>query len=355
MYEKFDANGTKVENHIQDRNVSINKMIKDRGNIRNSNEKWHATKPITKQARKIATGRRGNIGKTWHPQLSDKGSLIRNHAYWAMDNCHTDAAELRRKLDICLTHFHNRHDHCVPTSVCRAKGFVPSYSIVTDPAALEILTTFLHSMIVYKNAEDYVLACNTYYVESFNNTCLIYQDKRIHYGNVMYKMRIELAILDWNEHVDRPYTSVHKSMRPNHPRKHLGKKAYKKKSYKFVKNIWELLVAVLKTDDALDNDTQNEAQAEDLEYDVSDVDIDDEDAYTTYVDSMGDEYTSYLDSVGDEYTPYIDSVGDENTPYLDTVGDEYAYVNNMDTYNIHSQEDRHTYVEQDGALYLLLH
>ncbi|WAR07135.1 hypothetical protein MAR_017093 [Mya arenaria] len=44
------------------------------------------------------------------------------------------------------------------------------------------------------------------HVKSFNNSVLIYLDKRIHYNNSSYKTRIDLATLSLNEHIDGPYT-----------------------------------------------------------------------------------------------------------------------------------------------------
>jgi len=38
---------------------------------------------------------------------------------------------------------------------------------------------------------------DTLYVESFNNACLQYLDKRIFFGTLNYGLRMNLAILDW--------------------------------------------------------------------------------------------------------------------------------------------------------------
>ena len=84
--------------------------------------------------------------------------------------------------------------------------------------------SFLHSLTLYKNAADYALCKDTFYVESFNNTCLVYLDKRIHYKTPTYIMRINLAVLSWNEHADRPYTSRWNRLQVQHNRRALGKK-----------------------------------------------------------------------------------------------------------------------------------
>ncbi len=58
-------------------------------------------------------------------------------------------------------------------------------------------------------------------------------------------MRMDLAVVSWNEHVDRPYTSRSTLQQAHHSRRNLGKKAYKKKTYNFVHDIWQMLVSVL--------------------------------------------------------------------------------------------------------------
>jgi hypothetical protein len=51
--------------------------------------------------------------------------------------------------------------------------------------------------------------------ESFNNVINIFQDKRISFSDEQYKFRSNLAVLHWNENVDRKYTSIWKSKNPN--------------------------------------------------------------------------------------------------------------------------------------------
>jgi sRNA-binding regulator protein Hfq len=45
--------------------------------------------------------------------------------------------------------------------------------IISDHAAVAMLKNFIRSLIVYKHAEDYVQGQDSFYVESFNNVCLI--------------------------------------------------------------------------------------------------------------------------------------------------------------------------------------
>ena len=210
-----------VEVHVHDNNASINKVIRERTSIQNFKEQWHATRPITAGLRKIGQGVKNTKGKTWHPEFSDKGALLRNHVYWAIDNCNNDGSQLKANIEVCINHFQNKHDACNMESECKHPDW-PSFTILKDPVAVNLLGKFIKSLTVYKKAENYVLGCDTYYVESFNNKCLIYLDKRIHYGDLMYELCSALVVLDWNEHVDRPYTSVHKSLKANKPRMHSG-------------------------------------------------------------------------------------------------------------------------------------
>ena len=105
---------------------------------------------------------------------------------------------------------------------------MPDFRIVRDPVAVQLLTKFIKSLTLYKMAGNFVLNMDTYYVESFNNTCLIYPEKRIHYKDVMYEVRSDLSVICWNEHVDRPHTSNNRAMRANCPRRLSGKKTYTK-------------------------------------------------------------------------------------------------------------------------------
>ena len=185
MYEEFDRLGIEIKDHAHDRNSSVNKQIKDRPGTTNSNDAWHGAKHIKCGFKKNATGSRANRGQTWHPELADKGSKFRNHVYFSMEKCDGNAANLRNLLDGSVLHFQNIHAQCHIDSPCKHPGYIPNFDIIRSPEAVRILTNFIRSLTVYKSAQDYVLARSTFYVESFNNSCLIYLDKRIHYKNTM--------------------------------------------------------------------------------------------------------------------------------------------------------------------------
>ncbi|MEW8544680.1 MAG: hypothetical protein AB2693_14230 [Candidatus Thiodiazotropha sp.] len=265
MYAEFDKKGINVKVHIHDRNMSVNKTVKGRESVANCNERWHATKSVTQGVKAISTGSKKNMGITWHPQLADKGARIRNHLYHAIDSCGGNGTELRRIIESCVPHFQNNHEACSEESECKNPAYVPEFTVLTDSAAAKLLLNFLHSLTLYKNAQDYALSKDTYYVESFNNAMLIYLDKRVHMRNRTYEMRRDLAILDWNEHVDRPFTSRCTKQQVQNCRRNLGTKRYKKKSYKFVEEIWTLLTDVLKSNDE-DSDSSSDDDSSDDDF-----------------------------------------------------------------------------------------
>lgn len=106
-----------------------------------------------------------------------------------------------------------------------------------------MLDSVIRRSTIYNAPEDYVLAKDTFYVESFNNVINIFQDKRISFSDEQYKFRSNLAVLHWNENVDRKYTSIWKSKNPNAPTSQRGKKVYKELTYNYRKNIWKSYIA----------------------------------------------------------------------------------------------------------------
>jgi hypothetical protein len=233
-----------VLDHAHDRNLSVNKIIKQ-NNTYNSHDRWHVAKAASKAMKAISAGAKKNLGKTWHPELGDKVTKVRNHLYWAMEHCEGDVVKLRRLLDSVVPHFMNQHDVCDPSSTCRLPDYIPNFDVIIDQRAVKLLQDFMHSTAVFKKPADYVHARDTFLVESFNNVVLIYLDKRIHYKDLVYKMRRNLAVLDWNENVSREYTSVWRGRSSSHQQRASGKRRYKVKQFAFVEKIWQSLTAML--------------------------------------------------------------------------------------------------------------
>lgn len=55
--------------------------------------------------------------------------------------------------------------------------------------AEKLLRNVIIISLIYKYPEDFKLGRDTYYVESFNNTLNIYEDKKIAFGSDQYKVR----------------------------------------------------------------------------------------------------------------------------------------------------------------------
>ncbi|XP_019633189.1 PREDICTED: uncharacterized protein LOC109476627 [Branchiostoma belcheri] len=249
LYRQLDEMGVKVSDHAHDRNQSINKFIRERPpyadgtRTTNSNDTWHATKAIARKFKRVSSGPVRSRGVSWHPQLADKGAPLKTHFYWCMARCGGDEQVLRDMLLNIVQHYQNRHDNCHPESRCRADpNYRPTKLLLTEQRAVELLTNFVRSQDIYKSAKDYVLCKDTLYVESFNNSCLQYVDKRIVFGDLNYGLRMGLAVLDWNEHVDREATSRYVRYSVANIRQVQGKRILTAKKYTFVR---ELLLTFL--------------------------------------------------------------------------------------------------------------
>ncbi|KAK3086820.1 hypothetical protein FSP39_023965 [Pinctada imbricata] len=244
LYEHFDASDVSINIHGHDRNASVNKYLAtERQSVVNANDTWHATKGISREMKKITTGSKKMMGVTWHPDLTDKAASIKTHAYYAMKNCNGSEKRLREMLDNIVEHYKNVHDNCLPESRCRQdENYEPSKYILVDTDAITILTREIKNLQIYKTPSDYVHCVDTHYVESFNNAVLLYQDKRIKFGDKEYKRRTNLATLDWNENVDREYTSISYYEDARRPRCRSGNKNLKPKTNHFCTSIWKLVL-----------------------------------------------------------------------------------------------------------------
>ena len=233
-----------VQAHAHDRNLSVNKYIRENETTTNQNDTWHAGKQVEKMLSNVAKGPLYKEGSTWHRQLSDKVASIRTHIHYSIRNCGQNTITLRQNLDNIVQHYKNVHVGCSIESRCRRdKNYQPSKMTIDDPKAELLLQKAIQSSVVYQHAEDYVMAMDTFYVESFNNVLNMFHDKRVAFGHEEYFRRSKLAVLHWNENVDRPYTSMwtppEALLAPNlGPRKAKSKKNYVKRTFNYTWNIW---------------------------------------------------------------------------------------------------------------------
>lgn len=245
LYKHFDEKDVSVHIHGHDRNASVNKFLSvNKPYVTNANDTWHASKNVNKEMKKIATGPLKYRGITWHPDLSDKVASIKTHTYYAMKNCQGSSKKLRELLDNIVEHYKNNHQNCSTESRCRCDpNYEPSKFVIKDSDAERILQNEIRQLQIYKTPEDYVNCIDTHYVESFNNALLIYHDKRIKFGDAEYKRRSHMAILDWNENVDRQYTSVSNYEDARRPRARSGHKNLVPKTNKFTFVLWDKVVS----------------------------------------------------------------------------------------------------------------
>lgn len=240
IYNYLDENDCPVNVHAHDNNNQINKFVReDRSPTENANDTWHLTKGISKSARKITTGSKSTRGVVWHEELSDKAAAIKTHIYHSMKNCKNDPNLLRSNILSVVDHYQGNHGNCMPTSRCKTDpNYESSKYIIKDEKAVCLLTKYIKSLPVFKDAEKYKYCMDTHYVESFNNALLQYVDKRISFGLDTYKMRINLTILDWNENVNRPKTSDREIPYKRDPSRKMKIPVLKRKTTHFKDDIW---------------------------------------------------------------------------------------------------------------------
>ncbi|CAC5406120.1 unnamed protein product [Mytilus coruscus] len=250
IYEYFknlrDEYEVKIRVHCHDRNTSVNKFIRiNRIDTESTNDTWHATKNIAKEIKTICSGPRYKEGQTWHPELSDKAASIKTHLYWAMKNCNKDPVKLKLSLLNIVEHYKNNHEHCSKSSSCKTdSNYEPTKYLIKDPKAEMLLGRALMNTQVYKSPTDYIHCMDSYYVESFNNAIFQYHDKRINFSKQVYILRTSLAVLDWNEHVNRQTTSLKTVQDAKNPRRQVQVKILKRKSYNMWSEIWDQLVKI---------------------------------------------------------------------------------------------------------------
>ncbi|CAH1774114.1 unnamed protein product [Owenia fusiformis] len=243
MYDDFERQNVSIGTHVHDCNGAVNCLVRDTQIFTdNQNDSWHACIALKKQIQNVASGPKYKHGQSWHAQLEDKPEAIRKFAYTAMKNCGENAETLRYMLANMTEHFQNNHQNCFDQSRCRLDpNYEPSTIVVRNDVAIRLLNDTIKKSTIYKNAHNYTKALSTAYVESFNNTLNMFQDKRIYFQDIQYEMRTNLAVLYWNENVDRAYTSLFESEAPDIPFKH-PKKVLTKPTYSFRENIWEKLI-----------------------------------------------------------------------------------------------------------------
>ncbi|XP_064383804.1 uncharacterized protein LOC135332660 [Halichondria panicea] len=81
---------------------------------------------------------------------------------------------------------------------------------------------------------NHIVECrDTFCVESFNHQLLTYISKRVHFAEATFNMRMNLAIMDWNENVRRGCTSERLVQDMRRPDRRTPIRVLKEKSFNF--------------------------------------------------------------------------------------------------------------------------
>jgi hypothetical protein len=155
-----------------------------------------------------------------------------------MKRCRGSENDLRDSLDNIVKHYKGQHRDCPPESRCQKANYASSRLLITQDIAEKLLIKCIRGLFIYQNPQKYVHCIDTHYVESFNNVVLIYVDKRVHFGSAMYALRLNLAILDWNEHVDREATSLQPYVKAKNPHSQAPSRVLSPKQFNFVNILW---------------------------------------------------------------------------------------------------------------------
>ena len=242
MYQYFDETDTPIYLHVHDDNRSVSKYVEnERPETQNAIDIWHETSKIPSKFRKISSGPNYAKGKTWHEELHDKGAPVKKHINYSLRNCNGDETKLCQMIDTVVYHYQDIHTDCPAESRCRAdQHYELSKQHIKDEKAAELLTKFLHSLNLYKRPDRYKHCKDTSYVESFNRAIKIFHSKDVHFSNEECEMRNQLAILSWNENVDREYTSLSQATEVTSSRKVL-----KPKTHNFRSELWHKFISCL--------------------------------------------------------------------------------------------------------------
>ncbi|XP_064383612.1 uncharacterized protein LOC135332186 isoform X1 [Halichondria panicea] len=237
------ARGLNVTEVGHDMQAQVAKYVTHTLNLINSYDTWHGTKNVARELKKITEGRVRDRNITWFPELSDKRRSIKIHLYWAMKNCGEDPNILQQMALNIPNHYKGDHSNCHASSPCRMAPYIPSRAQITNKKAEEELLRCIKATYVFKNADAFCRCRDTFWVESFNHQLLIYLSKRIHYSDETFLMRMNLAVLDWNENVNRAHTSKRKVKDLRRPDRRTDMKALVSKSYHFAGMLWTEYVA----------------------------------------------------------------------------------------------------------------
>ena len=83
---------------------------------------------------------------------------------------------------------------------------------------------------------------DTCYVESFNRTVISQIEKGTHLSHRLYMSKLYLAVLHWNEIVNRPKKKIPMLADAKHPNKSFSH-TYSRKKHNYVNTVWKRFLA----------------------------------------------------------------------------------------------------------------
>lgn len=104
-----------------------------------------------------------------------------------------------------MEHYKNKQQKCHPDSRCKHDtNYEPKRTVLPIPIAEKRFLCVIQKFTIYTNSEDFVLAKDTCYVESFNNTMKMFQDNRFAFSNGKYQAISQLVVCHWDVTVAMP-------------------------------------------------------------------------------------------------------------------------------------------------------
>jgi len=93
IYTYFDSQNISIDVHTHDRNLSINKYVRETGYTKP--KRCLACHKVTKQnLTNISKETHAMEGKTWSEEILDKVEPIATHFHWAIHHCNKDPTKL---------------------------------------------------------------------------------------------------------------------------------------------------------------------------------------------------------------------------------------------------------------------
>jgi hypothetical protein len=113
IYENMESKNVSIKIHSHDRNMAVNKFVKEAQFTTNL---WHAVKAVKKSVSKVSKGAKFSEGLSWSQQLADKVEPIPTHICWSVRNCDENPQKLKESLDNVIEHYCNNHANCPDTN-----------------------------------------------------------------------------------------------------------------------------------------------------------------------------------------------------------------------------------------------